>query len=118
MHIKFYFLSLRENENEGKWKKKGVWNLWSVIVTDFLFLGVKMRIRLEFYEQKSSNINLSAFLNHKQFVHNVFQNFSGSLLVIFIFVLFQEIPEIVAFMKSDKFFKGPINNKMALIGST
>ena len=31
---------------------------------------------------------------------------------------FQEIPEIEAFMKSDKCFKGPINNKMAMIGAT
>ena len=61
---------------------------------------------------------VSLFESQTILVHNIFQNFSGWLLVTFIFVLFQEIPEIVAFMKSDKFFKGPINNKMALIGST
>ena len=77
-----------------------------------------MRIRLEFYEQKTSNKFVSLFESQTILVHNVFQNFSGWLLVIFIFALFQEIPEIVAFMKSDKSFKGPINNKMALIGST
>lgn len=31
---------------------------------------------------------------------------------------FEEIPKIAAFMKSDKCFKGPINNKMAVIGNT
>ncbi|XP_047132964.1 glutathione S-transferase Mu 5 isoform X1 [Hydra vulgaris] len=51
-------------------------------------------------------------------IHKVFQeDILASFPKLEAFVKrFEAIPEIHDFMKSDKFFKGPLNNKMALIG--